>query len=132
MPWSRCCPGLEPPGPGCRDLSNVEVFVGSLDDVPAEPVYDLVVVVGVLEYVGEGSADLGPQRAFLRQIEGVLRPGGSLLLAIENKLGVKYLAGAGEDHTGKVYDSVEGYPAGHDSRGPFLGRNSPSCSRALG
>ncbi len=99
-----------------RDLSNVEVFVGSLDDVPAEPIYDLVVVVGVLEYVGEGSAELGPQRAFLNKIESVLRPGGSLLLAIENRLGVKYLAGAGEDHTGKVYDSVEGYPAGTIAR----------------
>jgi SAM-dependent methyltransferase len=99
-----------------RDLSNVEVFVGSLDDLPDDPGYDLVVVVGVLEYVGEGSADLGPQRNFLRQIEGLLRPGGSLLLAIENKLGVKYLAGAGEDHTGRVYDSVEGYPAGTIAR----------------
>ncbi len=45
-----------------------------------------------------------------------LRPGGSLLLAIENRLGVKYLAGAGEDHTGKVYDSVEGYPEGTIAR----------------
>jgi SAM-dependent methyltransferase len=99
-----------------RDLNNVEVFVGSLDDVPAEPIYDLVVVVGVLEYVGEGSAELGPQRTFLRKIESVLRPGGSLLLAIENRLGVKYLAGAGEDHTGKVYDSVEGYPEGTIAR----------------
>jgi SAM-dependent methyltransferase len=99
-----------------RDLPNVEVFVGSLDDVPVEPTYDLVVVVGVLEYVGEGSAELGPQRAFLRQIESVLRPGGSLLLAIENKLGVKYLAGAGEDHTGVVFDSVEGYPGGTFAR----------------
>jgi SAM-dependent methyltransferase len=99
-----------------RDLSNVEVFVGSIEDLPAEPAYDLVVVVGVLEYVGEGSADLVAQRSFLRRIEGVLRQGGSLLLAIENRLGVKYLAGAGEDHTGKVYDSVEGYPAGTVAR----------------
>ena len=99
-----------------RDLDNVEVFVGSLGDLPADQDYDVVVVVGVLEYVGEGSADLGPQQAFLGQIEGVLRPGGSLLLAIENRLGVKYLAGAGEDHTGRVYDSLEGYPAGTIAR----------------
>jgi SAM-dependent methyltransferase len=99
-----------------RDLPNVEVFVGSLDDLPPVPSYDLVVVVGVLEYVGEGAADLGPQHSFLRQIENMLRPGGALLLAIENKLGVKYLAGAGEDHTGKVYDSVEDYPAGTIAR----------------
>jgi SAM-dependent methyltransferase len=99
-----------------RDLAGVELLVGSLSDIPSVAAYDLVVVVGVLEYVGEGSSDLSDQRTFLRQIEAVLKPGGSLFLAIENKLGVKYLAGAGEDHTGRVYDSVEGYPQGTIAR----------------
>jgi SAM-dependent methyltransferase len=99
-----------------RDLDHVKVFVGSLPDIPALPTYDLVVVVGVLEYIGGGAADLEAQRAFLHQVQEVLRPGGTMILAIENKLGVKYLAGAGEDHTGRVYDSVEGYPAGTIAR----------------
>jgi hypothetical protein len=33
------------------------------------------------------------------------------VLAIENALGVKYLAGAPEDHTGRLFDSLHGYPA---------------------
>ena len=37
-------------------------------------------------------------------------PGGQLLLAIENKLGVKYLTGTAEDHTRRIFDSVEDYP----------------------
>ncbi len=99
-----------------RDLEGVEVFVGSVEDLPAEPVYDLVIVVGVLEYVGGGSIELTPQREFLGTIETVLKPGGTLVLAIENRMGVKYLAGAGEDHTGRVYDSIEGYPGGTIAR----------------
>ena len=99
-----------------RDQEGVEVFVGSVTDLPVEPVYDLVVVVGVLEYVGNGSMDLVPQREFLQSIAAVLKSGGSLVLAIENRLGVKYLAGAGEDHTGRVYDSIEGYPQGTVAR----------------
>lgn len=35
-----------------------------------------------------------------------------LVLAIENRLGLKYLGGAREDHSGRPYDSVIGYPAG--------------------
>ena len=93
-----------------RDLSDVEVFIGGIEHVPAEPVYDVVIVVGVLEYVGNGTSDLSPYAAFLDAINARLRPGGLLLLAIENKLGVKYLAGSPEDHSGRIFDSVEGYP----------------------
>ncbi|MBO3101391.1 class I SAM-dependent methyltransferase [Cellulomonas fengjieae] len=92
-----------------RDLPNVEVFVGDLDDVPAVPTYDVVVVVGVLEWSSGGTADVEPYVSFLRKIRQVLRPGGALVLAIENKLGVKYLAGAAEDHTGRPFDGLEGY-----------------------
>lgn len=93
-----------------RDLDGVEVFVGMLEDVPAEPTYDVVVVVGVLEWSSGGTADREPYVTFLRRIRDLLTPGGSLVLAIENKLGVKYLAGAAEDHTGLPFDGVEGYP----------------------
>ncbi|MBO3083857.1 glycosyltransferase [Cellulomonas fengjieae] len=95
-----------------RDLANVEVFMGSHDDVPAEPTYDVVVVVGVLEYVGAGSADPQPYVDFLRHLGRCLKPGGTVAVAIENKLGVKYLVGAPEDHTDGIFDGIEGYPAG--------------------
>ena len=99
-----------------RDLAGVEVFVGEIADLPRVPAYDVVVVVGVLEYVGNGSAQAEPYIAFLREIGARLRPGGSLILAIENKFGVKYLAGSPEDHTNQVFDSIEGYPRGERAR----------------
>lgn len=99
-----------------RDLPGVHVFVGEIGDVPAERSYDLIVVVGVLEYVGAGSRDADPYREFLAALEARLAPGGTVLLAIENKLGVKYLAGAPEDHTDRIFDSLEGYPFGGQAR----------------
>ena len=99
-----------------RDLPNVEVFVGELSDLPPVAGYDVIVVVGVLEYVGGGTADLGPYLDFLRGIQTRLVDGGTLVLAIENKLGVKYLVGAPEDHTNRTYDSLEGYPYGSHAR----------------
>ncbi|WP_228122465.1 methyltransferase [Saccharothrix syringae] len=98
------------------DLPGVRVFVGLLDDVPDEPAYDLVLVVGVLEYVGAGSASDEPYEEFLRGLRRRLRPGGALVLAIENRLGVKYLAGGHEDHSGKRWDGVQGYPDGAPAR----------------
>lgn len=99
-----------------RDLAGVEVLVGEISDLPKEPAYDLVVVVGVLEYVGLGTREVDPYIHFLAEIRSRLRPGGSLVLAIENKLGAKYIAGAPEDHTSQVFDSIEGYPRGERAR----------------
>ncbi|GAA3619920.1 hypothetical protein GCM10022267_02590 [Lentzea roselyniae] len=91
------------------DLDNVQVFVGVVDDVPDEQAYDLVFVIGVLEYV--------PDRpAFLESLRRKLKPGGALVLAIENQLGVKYLAGGREDHSGIRWDGVQGYPDGGPAR----------------
>jgi GT2 family glycosyltransferase/2-polyprenyl-3-methyl-5-hydroxy-6-metoxy-1,4-benzoquinol methylase len=99
-----------------RDLPGVEVFVGDHDDLPAEPCYDLVVVVGVLEYVGSGQSSSDAYAGFLRRLAACLVDGGTLAVAIENRIGVKYLVGAPEDHTDTVFDSIEGYPAGTHAR----------------
>ena len=99
-----------------RDLDNVQVFFGQVEDVPDVEAYDLIAVVGVLEYVGEGSAEAGPYLRFLDGLARRLRPDGSIVCAIENRLGVKYLAGSPEDHTARVFDGLEGYPRGAQAR----------------
>ena len=97
----------------CRDLAAVEVFVGDLQAVPAAPAYDLVVLVGVLEYVG-GRDGLDARVAMLRQAAQRLVPGGAIACAIENRLGVSYLAGALEEHVARPFEGLEEYP----HRGP--------------
>ncbi len=94
----------------CQDLDNVEVVIGEIGDLPVAADYDVIVVIGVLEYVGSGSHSDEPYLGFLRAIAERLAPGGRLVLAIENKLGVKYLAGAPEDHYNEPFVGVEGYP----------------------
>ena len=115
----------------CADLPDVQVFVGELADVPAEPAYDVVVVIGVLEYVGGGGADPAPYAEFLGGIRDRLVDGGSLVLAIENELGVKYVVGSPEDHTNRVFDSIEGYPRGGRAR-TFSRRELEGKLRAAG
>lgn len=93
-----------------RDLANVQVFLGEVGDVPPEPAYDIVIIVGVLEYVCSGDKSFAPYVEWLCDVGNLLRPGGVLVLAIENQLGVKYLAGSPEDHTNRIFDGLEGYP----------------------
>lgn len=92
----------------CRDLSNVTVMAGHIREfAPIRPSFDAVVLIGVLEYsrMYFGGPD-GPG-SMLRKCRALLRPDGALLLAIENQLGLKYLAGAPEDHLSVPYAGVQ-------------------------
>jgi SAM-dependent methyltransferase len=72
-----------------------------------DAVCDLVAMVGVLEWTSEGSADpLATQRAVLREVARVLRPGGVLLLGIENRFGAQYFGGMAEEHVGLRFVSL--------------------------
>jgi cyclopropane fatty-acyl-phospholipid synthase-like methyltransferase len=114
-----------------EELPGVVVHNAEVADLPAEPAYDLVVVVGVLEYVGGGGRDERPYVEFLEALRRTLRPGGRLVLAIENELGVKYLAGAPEDHSNQVFHSVQGYPEDGPAR-TFSRRRLAALARAAG
>ncbi len=101
----------------CADQANVDVYVANYSELDEEAAFDVVTLVGVLEYGHHYHPDAGgdPHRAALANLtlaRRALCDDGVLLLAIENKLGLKYLAGAREDHSGRPYDSVTGYPAG--------------------
>lgn len=92
-----------------RDLDTVEVFAGWLEQIPREPTYDAVILVGVLEYVGARDG-LEDRVRMLSEAAARLRPGGAVVCAIENRLGVQYLAGAPEEHVGRAFAGVDGYP----------------------
>lgn len=65
--------------------------------------FDHIYSIGVLEWVPSFSPapdPLGVQRDFLRRLHALLAPGGECLIGIENRLGLKYLLGARDDHTG--------------------------------
>jgi 2-polyprenyl-3-methyl-5-hydroxy-6-metoxy-1,4-benzoquinol methylase len=65
--------------------------------------FDLILCIGVLEWVGVFRNDNPPkqsQQMFLEKINGELRSGGRLLIGIENRLGLKYILGNRDDHTG--------------------------------
>ena len=94
-----------------KDKDNLEIMVGNFNDIAAglTEKFDYVTLIGVLEYgecyiPGEDSF-----RTFLKKIAGLLKPGGKVLIAIENQLGLKYFAGCREDHVGKYFEGIEGY-----------------------
>lgn len=97
-----------------KEYDNLEVIVGNISDIEFDKKFDYITLIGVLEYAGKFSDSKAPYNAFLEHMKGLLKPGGRLLIAIENKFGLKYWSGAKEDHTGKFFDSIEGYSSSKD------------------
>lgn len=93
-----------------KDKNNLEIIVGNLNDIVFDKKFDYITLIGVLEYAGRFTKTEDPFKDFLLQIKKSLKPGGVLIIAIENKFGLKYWSGAREDHSGRFFDSIENYP----------------------
>jgi hypothetical protein len=91
-----------------RHRTNLAVLACALSQFRPVGQYDTVAVTGVLEYAPM-FMDAGPDaaRAFLDSVRAALAPGGTLLLAIENQLGLSYIGGMPEDHVGQPWFGVE-------------------------
>lgn len=92
-----------------KDRDNLTICVGNLNDMNFTEKFDYVTLIGVLEYAGSFTHTNEPWKDFLLSCKRFLKPNGKMIIAIENKLGMKYWSGAREDHTGGYFDGMEGY-----------------------
>ncbi len=90
-----------------RDLTNVRVACGNFQEFESDEQFDLVTLIGVLEYAPVYFKSENPMLECLRLVRSVLRSDGVLVLAIENQLGLKYFCGGPEDHTGHAFDGIQ-------------------------
>lgn len=97
-----------------KNYDNLEIIVGNLNAITFEQQFDYITLNGVLEYAGSFTDGSEPYKTFLQQVKKHLKPNGKLIVAIENRYGLKYFAGAKEDHTSKMFDGITGY-VGNDS-----------------
>lgn len=95
-----------------KDEAAFTIHVGNLNDMDSslEGRFDYVTLIGVLEYAASFTHTGNPYQDFIRHCSRFLKPGGSLIIAIENRLGLKYFSGAYEDHTGRIFDGLRDYP----------------------
>lgn len=94
-----------------REYNNINIIVGNYTDIEPNLTeqYDFVTLIGVLEYAGSYIQAKEPYMELLQSAARHLKPNGKLIVAIENKFGLKYFAGCKEDHTGNYFDGIEGY-----------------------
>lgn len=91
----------------CRDLPNVKVFVDDLLNFETVEQFDWILLVGVLEYAPAFTVEKEPVQHYLRSVKRFLAPHGKLVIAIENKLGLKYFNNCSEDHLGVPFVGIQ-------------------------
>lgn len=94
------------------DRDNLTIYVANINDLCDLPKVDYIVAVGVLEYQDTYCEKGNPYVEFLLKLHSMLKENGKLLLAIENRFGIKYWCGAPEDHTRIPYDGITNYRYG--------------------
>lgn len=96
------------------EADNVTIHVGNFQDVEPELScdYDYICLIGVFEYAQAYIQSETPYEDFLHIIKKHVKSQGHIVIAIENKFGLKYWAGCKEDHLGTYFSGLENYPDG--------------------
>jgi SAM-dependent methyltransferase len=87
----------------CEGYSNVRFIVDNFLSLDIPDEFDWVLMIGVLEYSQKYGTSENRQADYLDVAKRFLKSSGTLVAAIENKLGLKYFNGAGEDHNGQIF-----------------------------
>lgn len=89
---------------------KLTVIDGNIHEKSFKSKFDYVTLIGVLEYAGIYGKGENQFEEMLSEAKRFLKKDGILIIAIENKLGLKYWRGAPEDHTNILFDSIQNYP----------------------
>lgn len=86
-----------------------------------EPIYDYVVSIGVPETLEDSESHIKLYRK-------CLKPDGKLLLAMNNRMGIRYFCGDRDPYTGRNFDGVDNYRDAYGRKGDvFKGRCFNEC-----
>lgn len=69
--------------------------------------YDYITLIGTYEYAPILMEGEKPYSDFLKMLRNHLNPNGKILLAIDNRLGIKYFVGAKSEHYEAVFEGLE-------------------------
>lgn len=99
---------------------NLHVYAGEWSEISFGKKFDYIVITGIMERACGGSGDRNDYAQYLKKVSGLLKEDGCLLLAVDNRLGLKYFCGAKESHGGKPFEGISRYP--HGTRGYSFSR----------
>jgi len=94
------------------EKENLEVYTGEWSELSFEDKFDYIILTGILERAGGGTRDRKKYAQYLQKAATFLKEDGILLLAADNRMGLRYFCGDKESHGGQVFEGIRQYPRG--------------------
>lgn len=89
---------------------NVDVIVCDFDKIDADEKFDYIVLCNIFEYAKSFFESDNPYEDYLKYLKSFLKEDGVILIALSNRIGLKYFAGFKEEHTNQYFSGLNGYP----------------------
>ena len=88
---------------------KAKVIVSDFDDMDVDDKFDYIILCNVFEYARSFMDSENPYEDYLRYLKTFLKEDGVILIAISNRLGLKYFSGFKEEHSNQFFTGIDGY-----------------------
>lgn len=92
-----------------KDRENIDLIAGKLEDISLNKKYDIITVIGNINRIEEIIGKQLDLENTIRYLEKYLNENGKMLIAVDNKFGLRYWAGNPENMLNKKFISLIGY-----------------------
>ncbi len=90
-------------------IENLKILNSKLNNLLLEEKYDIITLIGTMENITEIAGSNLKLEDIIKKIEKNLKPNGKILLAVDNKFGLRFFAGNPENILHKKFESLIGY-----------------------
>ncbi len=92
-----------------KDRENIDLIAGKLEDISLNKKYDIITLIGNINRIKEIIGNQLDLENTIRYLKKYLNENGKMLIAVDNKFGLRYWAGNPENVLNKKFISLIGY-----------------------
>ena len=92
-----------------KRAEDAEVIISDFNNIDIDEKFDYIVLCNIFEYAKSFQNSENPYKDYLIYLRNFLKEDGVILIAISNRLGLKYFAGYREEHTNLYFAGINGY-----------------------
>ena len=92
-----------------KRAEEATVLVSDFNNLELDEKFDYIVLCNAFEYAKSFVDSENPYVDYLNYLKGFLKDDGAILIALSNRLGLKYFAGFKEEHTDQLFSGINEY-----------------------